>query len=115
MQIVNVDTDYKRGLISAIETSFPEWHHSCCYFHYTQAIYRKVQELGLLQAYKNNPMVKEIFQKFMSVAFVPLDQVLNCLQDLVQASQTAFSGAPVSSSCRFSILFSTDLDGHLRS
>ena len=26
----------------------------------------------------------------MSVAFVPLEQVLNCLQDLVQDSQTAF-------------------------
>ena len=89
-QIVNVVTDYERGIISAIETNFPEWHHFGCYFHYTQSIYRKIQELGLSQAYKNNPVVKMIFRKFMSVAFVPLDQVLNCLQDLVQDARTPF-------------------------
>ena len=90
IQIVNVVTDYERGIISAIETNFPEWHHFGCYFHYTQAIYHKNQQLGLSQAYKNNPLVIMIFRKFMSVAFVPLDQVLNCLQDLVQDSQSAF-------------------------
>ena len=31
-----------------------------------------------------------IFREFMSVAFVPLDQVLNCPKDLVRDSQTAF-------------------------
>ena len=31
-----------------------------------------------------------IFRKFTSVAFVPLGQVLNCLKDLVQDSQSAF-------------------------
>ena len=36
IQIVNVVTDYERGIISAIETNFPEWHHFGCYFHYTQ-------------------------------------------------------------------------------
>ena len=35
-------------------------------------------------------MVKMIFRKFMSVAFVPLGPVLNCLQDSVQDSQSAF-------------------------
>ena len=90
-QIVNV-TDYESGIILAMETNFPEWHHFGCYFHYTQAIYRKIQDLGLLQAYKINPLVKMIFRKFIFVAFVPLDQVLNCLQDLVQDSQTSFMG-----------------------
>ena len=52
IKIVNVVTDYERGIISAIETNFPEWHHFVCYLHYNQAIYRKIQELGLSQAYK---------------------------------------------------------------
>ena len=97
--------------------------------------------MELLQAYKNYPLVKMVFvlvvvvkdlipfrggnknkemhrtahQTIMSVAFVPLDEVLNCLYYLVQDSTISIFGAPVSSYCRFSILFSTDLDRHFRS
>ncbi|KAL2632808.1 hypothetical protein R1flu_004287 [Riccia fluitans] len=39
-------SDFESGLISAIQAKFPEAHHQDCYFHFTEAIWKKVQHLG---------------------------------------------------------------------
>ena len=45
-EIENIITDYERGVISAIETDYPKIKHYACFFHYSKAIYRKIQDFG---------------------------------------------------------------------
>ena len=45
-------SDYESGFIAAVKQYAPESKHIGCYFHFTQCIYRKIQNLGLTSAYK---------------------------------------------------------------
>ena len=42
-----VITDFESSLLLAIETEMPNSRSSGCYFHFTQSLWRKVQEVGL--------------------------------------------------------------------
>jgi hypothetical protein len=48
---MEVMSDFETGLIPAVATAFPTALHKGCYFHFTQAIFRNVQQLGLAPAY----------------------------------------------------------------
>ena len=50
--------DYEASALLAIVETFPAVEVKGCNFHYTQAIWRKVQETGLTSFYKNDPVVK---------------------------------------------------------
>ena len=46
-----------------------------CYFHHTQAIYKKIKSLGLSNLYKNDENVRSAARKLMSLALLPIDKV----------------------------------------
>ncbi len=46
-----------------------------CYFHFCQALLRKVQDLGLQSEYRRNSELRSFVQKAAAVAFVPLRYV----------------------------------------
>ena len=54
-----VISDYERAIISAVETEFPNSTHKGCYFHFTHAVYRTIQKLGLSLCYKNDERMNE--------------------------------------------------------
>ena len=39
--------DFEIAIIKATQTELPTTRVKCCYFHYTQSLWRKVQSLGL--------------------------------------------------------------------
>ena len=49
-----VVADFESALWRAVEKVFPGVHIRGCIFHWTQAIWRKVQELGLVITYQTN-------------------------------------------------------------
>ena len=55
---VSVQTDFEMAAIRAVEQSFPNADIKGCMFHYTQAIWRKTQQIGLAEQYKNDDSVK---------------------------------------------------------
>ena len=63
--------DFERGLISRIRLEFPTTHSRGCYFHFCQAVYRKVQILGLSQRYVNDESSRVCILKLLALAFVP--------------------------------------------
>lgn len=68
-----VNMDYESGLISAI-FSFMVGLITIfgCFFHYCQAIYRKVQKLGLLIDYNDEVIgLKKFVKKLYALAFCP--------------------------------------------
>lgn len=64
--------DFEISLISAIQTEFPQASLHGCYFHFCQSIWRKVQELGLTTAYRQQRSVKNLIRKVMSLGYLPL-------------------------------------------
>ena len=76
-------TDYEQGAISAFTEEFPNAQVKGCHFHFTQAIWRRIQELGLVTLYKENPEVRAWLGKFKSLAFVPLNLVENAFNYLI--------------------------------
>ncbi|XP_065324842.1 uncharacterized protein LOC135931557 [Gordionus sp. m RMFG-2023] len=59
-------TDYEAGAISALQFVFPNILVKGCFVHFTQAIWRKVQHLGLVKQYKEETAVYTIVRR-MSV------------------------------------------------
>ena len=52
--IETVTSDFKLGVIQAMQQVCPSVTSKSCFFHYSQAIWRKVQTLGLQQEYRTN-------------------------------------------------------------
>ena len=50
--------DFEAGMLKAIERVFPDSEVKGCLFHFTQAVWRKVQAVGLSQAYRAGSIVK---------------------------------------------------------
>lgn len=81
-------SDFESGLIEAVRSQFPGAKHAGCHFHYTQAVWRKVQHLGLVTAYNNSqqPEIAEFIQLCMALAFIPeveiVGQFEQCIADL---------------------------------
>ncbi|CAF3074723.1 unnamed protein product [Rotaria sp. Silwood2] len=75
-------TDYEPSIIRAISAEFPNTTHSGCYFHLTQAIYRRVQNLGLAKNYIEDIDIRTCVRKLMALALLPLDKVQLAFDDL---------------------------------
>jgi len=52
--------DFEAGMIVALELHYPNAQIFGCYYHYCQAVYRKVQELGLAKAFTSNIVVNNL-------------------------------------------------------
>ncbi|KAL8568606.1 hypothetical protein ACOMHN_006270 [Nucella lapillus] len=65
-------SDFESGLIPAVRHNFPNTRHKGCYFHYSQAIWRRVQQLGLQAVYQEDDRVKTFIRKLMAIAFLPV-------------------------------------------
>ena len=65
-------TDFESDLIECFRNQFPSADHLGCNFHFTQAVWHKVQNLGLASAYHNedNTEIAEFIQLCMALAFI---------------------------------------------
>ena len=66
-------SDFELAIIQALALNFPNSQHRGCYFHYMQAIWRKVQALGLATNYTDpqDLSLKHFVQKMAAIAFCP--------------------------------------------
>ena len=60
---MRVVCDFELGIISAVETELPAARLCGCLFHFCQSLYRKINDLGLSRAYKQDVQVKSIVCK----------------------------------------------------
>ncbi|CAF3350628.1 unnamed protein product [Rotaria sp. Silwood1] len=49
-----ITSDFEKALIKVVVDKCPQLRHAGYYFHFTQALYRNIQKLGLRIAYRNN-------------------------------------------------------------
>lgn len=76
--------DFEISIKNAVLSVFPGWVIQYCFFHLGQSVYRRVQSEGLQELY-NNPQdraLKEATHMLLSLAFVPLDDVVAAFDEL---------------------------------
>ena len=75
-------SDYETGFIAAVKKLMPQVDHLGCYFHYTQAVLRKIRNFGLIIAYRNNRPFHLLCRKIFSLGFLPIDHVITNFDNL---------------------------------
>ncbi|XP_046583798.1 uncharacterized protein LOC124290982 [Haliotis rubra] len=78
--------DFEMAAIRAVELEFPAAEVKGCFFHYTQAIWRKTQELGLAVMYREDPLVERWVRRAAALPLLPLRQVQDAWVDTMNSS-----------------------------
>ena len=72
--------DFELAVLNAIDASFPDSSKKGCFFHFSQAIFRKIQFLGLQVRYKDDEDFAHKFRMLVALAFVPEPDVINAFE-----------------------------------
>ena len=67
--------DYEKGFIKAVSEDFPDSNLCGCHFHYSQALFRKIQKFHLAGGYKSNPSLSKFFRRLFSLPYIPIGLV----------------------------------------
>lgn len=79
---IAISMDYELALINSFSSVFPEAEIHGCLFHLTKNIKRKLSEEGLTSRYNNDADFALSARMIASVAFVPIDQIENAIEQL---------------------------------
>ena len=63
--------DFELAIKQAVDLRFPLADFKGCYFHFSQALMRKFQALGLQMEYRNDDEAKQFLRTTAALAFVP--------------------------------------------
>ncbi|XP_063441920.1 uncharacterized protein LOC134722239 [Mytilus trossulus] len=67
--------DFESGVWQALKEVFPGMMINGCLFHFTQAVFRHVQFLGLQPAYRQQDCIFKYVRKLMALPFLPADHI----------------------------------------
>ncbi len=71
----NIHVDFEAAMIKAVcEIITPDCIRGCL-FHFSQCIWRKVQELGLASSYKKFRHIRQLIRRFSALPFLPVEQI----------------------------------------
>jgi len=76
----SVVCDFEMSIIIAVETEIPTAAVCACYFHFTQSLWRKIQQVGLASVYNEQHSVRRLLRKIMAIAFLPIAVIRNNLR-----------------------------------
>lgn len=77
--------DFEMAAINAFKNEFPTSNISCCFFHLSQSVIRKVTELGLKVRYETVRDFQMLVKSLPSLAFVPVDELSEVYEQLAAA------------------------------
>lgn len=77
-------SDFELAIINACKEVFPNIPVSGCYFHLGQIIYRRIQDAGLQQRYRDplDRTIKRYTHRLLALAFVPVADVPDAFDQL---------------------------------
>lgn len=72
--------DFETAAMSAFEAAYPNAAISGCYFHLCQSVLRKMNEVGMKQAYETDTVVRGAVRCIPALALVPVDDVIDAFE-----------------------------------
>jgi len=82
LQLEKVSLDFEIATWLAFKTVFPGIRLEGCAFHFSQAVFRKILELGLASFYRNSPRINKLCRKLMTLNLLPHRFIKPTFQDL---------------------------------
>lgn len=76
--------DFERAAMNAFEAAFPAATVTGCYFHLTQSVIRKVNEIGMKVDYQNDDALRTFVRCLPALAFVPINDVVEAFDLLAE-------------------------------
>ncbi|CAM4848662.1 unnamed protein product [Rotaria magnacalcarata] len=70
-----ITTDFEKALVKPLREQFSGSRHTGCFFHFCQAIYREIRELGLTNTYKDDANARNFCRRLMALPVLPLHEV----------------------------------------
>lgn len=67
--------DFEIAIHNSIRRAFPNCEAQTCYFHFSQNIWRQVQQNGLAEQYIHNPTIRSLIKRLASLPFLPIPSV----------------------------------------
>jgi len=74
--------DFEKAPIRALREEFNEINCQGCYFHFKQAVVRKLGELGLKNFYTKNNQFNKLMNLVMTLGFLPNDKIMIVFNEL---------------------------------
>ena len=74
-----ITSDFESGWISAVGETLPTTSINGCFFHFTQAIIRKIASMGTMKKYKEDQAFPDVVRQMIGLAFLPVNDVLTTL------------------------------------
>jgi hypothetical protein len=67
--------DFEKAIIKAMHNVVPDAEYIGCYFHFVQALWKNIVQIGLKTHYSKNKEVNKWLKLFKSLPFIPLDRM----------------------------------------
>lgn len=77
--------DFEKSAMAAFQSAYPIAEVTGCYFHLTQSVIRKVQEIGMKVAYEHDDVLRISVRCLPALAFVPVPDVPEAFNLLVES------------------------------
>ncbi|XP_071108948.1 uncharacterized protein [Haliotis cracherodii] len=82
LQPHNLQIDFEKAFANAALAVFDIIQIRGCYFHFSQALWRRVQHPGLVSRYKDDADFRKLVERAKALPLVPLHQIDNVWLDV---------------------------------